>query len=54
MLKSSDPVGNSVKKISVMGHNDHDARKCIQKLFQYLQSCYVQIIGRLIQNQNIG
>ena len=36
-----------------MGHYDNDARECIQIILQYLQGGNVQIVSRLIQDQNI-
>src|SRR3712207_7126211 len=46
-------VNHFIHEIAVVAHYDNTAGEILQILFQYLQSLYIQIIGRLIEHQEI-
>ena len=52
-LQLEDMGGNAVKEIAVMGDNQHPAAVILQEAFQPLDHLDVQVVGRLIQKEEI-
>ena len=49
-----DMFHQAIHEITIMADNDQAAREIQEKFFQNLQAVYVEIIGRLVQDQKIG
>ena len=43
-----------IQKIAVMRYREHDAREGFQIIFQNGQRFYVQVVGRLVEQQDVG
>ena len=43
-----------VQKMPVMGNHDDGVRKVEQKLFQPMDGVDVKVVGRLVEQQNVG
>ena len=46
-------IGNFVKEITVMRNHDHNAFKPVQVILQPGYHLIIQMVGRLIQNQDV-
>ena len=54
VFKCKYPRHHPIQKISVMGYANDHARKSIQIVLQHLQRLDVEIVGRLIEDEDIG
>ena len=54
LFEGENPAHRPVEKIPVMGNDDDDPLKMIQIILKHCQCCDVEVVGRLIQNENIG
>ena len=54
LVNFQNHVGNLVEEVPVMRHHQKCSLICLQKFLQLLNHLGVQVVGRLIQNQNIG
>ncbi len=52
-LNFYDPVNNPVQKITIMGYGEDRTVKFIQSIFQHLTGGNIQVIGWLIENEEI-
>ena len=53
-IQLHDAGGDAVQKAAVMGDRDHAALEGNQQLFQPLDGVQVQVVGRLVEQQDIG
>src|SRR5207302_8500401 len=53
-VESKDVGAKAVQQGAVMGHQYESAGKVSKAFFEYLQRPDVQIIGRLVQQQDVG
>src|SRR4030042_4430822 len=53
-VKFKNPSGHIVKKVSVMGYGDDGSKVTLQMLLKPGHGLGVEMVGRLIQKQNIG
>ena len=52
-FKNKNMFHQTIKEIPVVRYNDQTTRKIQQKFFQNIQTRYVQVISRLIQDQEV-
>ncbi len=53
-VKLEDPAGDIVEKIAVVGNRDNSALVALEMLFQPIDGFGVEVIGRLIQEEDVG
>ena len=54
VFKCKYPRHHPIQKISVMGYANDHARKSIQIVLQHLQRLDVEIVGRFVEDEDIG
>ena len=54
VVEFQDPLGHVVQKVAVVRHRDDRARVTRKMLLQPLHALGIQMIGRLVQQQNVG
>ena len=53
-LEFQHPAGDVVQEVTVMGHHHHGAGVIVQRVFQPGDAFGVQMVGRLVQQQQVG
>ena len=53
-LQFEHPAGDVVQEVAVMGHDHHGAGVIVQRVLQPGDAFRVQMVGRLVQQQQVG
>ncbi len=53
-IQLPDPVGDGIQESAVVGHHDDRAVPRLQLFFQPLDALDVEVIGRLVEQQQVG
>ena len=51
--KLIDLAHQSVQELTVMAYHNHSAVKGLDCLLKHILGCHIQMVGRLIQNQQV-
>jgi len=54
LVQFEDPLGDTVKKVTVMGGNDHVAGIFFQSVFKPLDGFRIEVVGGFVEKQDIG
>jgi len=53
-LENEQVFGHLIHKIAVVRHHHNAPSEVLEILFEYLQGCDVEVVGRLVENQEVG